>query len=140
MNGVRGLPKRFTEESLREYLLSRTERMPNGCLEFRGSGPRHAYQRGPGRAWAHIAAYAAFIGPIDTTLVIDHICENPPCIEPTHLRQVTRAENAARRRGKKPRGSSCTHERVIDPETGYLQKCNPCNAEAQRRWRERQMA
>jgi len=140
MDNVRGLPKHFTEQSLREYLLSRSERMPSGCLEFRGYSPRHAYQKGPSSAWAHIAAYAAFVGPIDPTLEIHHRCENPPCIEPTHLQQVTRAENGARRRGKKPVNSSCTHERAVDPLTGRLQKCNPCNAEAQRRWRERRTA
>jgi hypothetical protein len=112
--------------------------MPNGCREFRGNDRLpHTYQKISIRAWAHVAAYAVFVGPIDRSLVIDHICENPPCIEPTHLRQVTVAENAACKRGRKPSTSRCSHERVIDPATGKLERCKPCNADAQRRWRER---
>ncbi|MEU8077720.1 HNH endonuclease signature motif containing protein [Catellatospora citrea] len=133
---VTGLAKHFTPETLRTHLLSGAERTASGCLEYRGYGKdRLAYQKLNQRAWAHIAAYAVFVGDIDPELVIDHLCNNPPCIEPTHLRQVTPQENYRRRRGTSSR--PCGHPRQVDPESGRLLRCNPCNAEAQKRWRTR---
>ncbi|MDI1463659.1 NUDIX domain-containing protein [Catellatospora sp. KI3] len=129
------LARHFTPETLRTHLLSRAVRTPSGCLEFQGFGKdRRAYQKISVSASAHVAAYAAFVGEVDPTLVIDHLCDNPPCIEPSHLRQITAAENQARKRGK---ARSCVHPRQTDQETGRLRPCAECNAEAQRRWRTR---
>lgn len=98
----------------------------------------HIYQKGPGRAYAHIAAYVLFVGPRDPTLDVSHLCDNPPCIEPTHLTQETRAQNLARRAGRTNR-SSCNHPREHTRD-GRLKRCRACNAAAQRRWQERQRA
>jgi hypothetical protein len=138
---VRGLSRHFTAESLREYLLARSHReAAGGCLIVRGYGPqREGYQKLAGRAWAHIAAYAVFVGPLDPTLEVDHTCGVKDCIEPNHLRQRSHAENC-RSRAQVP---TCRngHPREPDPATGRLRRqCRACNAEAQRRWRQRQAA
>lgn len=49
---------------------------------------------------AHRSAYELLVGPIPDGLTIDHLCRNPPCVNPDHLEVVTRAENT--RRGYNP--------------------------------------
>ncbi|MCI4066656.1 HNH endonuclease [Micromonospora sp. R77] len=137
---VTGLSRHFTEESLRAHLLARCRRRPDGCLVVRGYGPvRGVRQKVAGRAWAHIAAYAVLVGGYDPTLDVDQVCGVGDCIEPTHLRQVTRAETARHRR-QEPRCRN-GHQREVDEATGrYRRVCRECNREAQRRWRERRTA
>ncbi|SBV25634.1 hypothetical protein GA0070620_1111 [Micromonospora krabiensis] len=137
---MKGLSRHYTEESLRAHLLERSHRRENGCLVIHGYGPRRGvHQKVAGRAWAHIAAYVVFVGGYDPILDVDQTCGAADCIEPTHLRQVSRAE-ASRNRTQ---SGLCRngHQRELDPETGrYRRVCRTCNREAQRRWREREAA
>ncbi|MBO4207416.1 HNH endonuclease [Micromonospora echinofusca] len=138
LSHVRGLSRHFTPESLRRHLLERAHRVDSGCLVVHGYGTRRGvYQKVAGRAWAHIAAYAVFVGDYDPTLEVDHTCGVKDCIEPTHLRQVDHAENCRTRR----LSPTCRngHDREVDESTGgYRRVCRVCNREAQRRWRQRQ--
>jgi hypothetical protein len=45
------------------------------------------------RVYAHRFAYELAIGPIPDGLEIDHICHNCLCVNPRHLRAVTRKQN-----------------------------------------------
>lgn len=137
LSAVKGLSRHFTEESLRAHLLARAERRDDGCLIVRGYGSRRGvHQKIAGRAWAHIAAYAVFVGGYDPALDVDHRCAARDCIEPTHLRQASRAQTCRDRR-QEPRCRN-GHERELDELTGrYRRVCRVCNREAQRRWRER---
>ncbi|MET7880237.1 HNH endonuclease [Micromonospora profundi] len=140
LSGVNGLSRHFTEDTLRQYLLQRSVRQDDGCLIINGYGTqRGVYQKVAGRAWAHIAAYAAFVGGYDPALDVDHLCDVKDCIEPTHLRQISHADNC-RARTQAP---TCRngHAREIDESTGrYRRTCRACNRDNQRRWRERQAA
>ncbi|MEU4334970.1 HNH endonuclease [Micromonospora lupini] len=140
LSRVTGLSRHFTEDSLRDYLLRRSVRQDDGCLIIRGYGTRRGvHQKVAGRAWAHIAAYAVFVGGYDPDLEVDHLCSTKDCVEPTHLRQVSHAENCRSR----TQGSTCRngHDREIDESTGrYRRTCRACNRDSQRRWRERQAA
>ncbi|WP_433350604.1 HNH endonuclease [Micromonospora sp. CA-111912] len=140
LSDVNGLARHFTPESLREHLLQRSARSDDGCLIVRGYGTRRGvYQKIARRAWAHIAAYAVFVGGYDPTLDVHHVCGVRDCVEPTHLQQLTRAESC-RSRVRDPRCRN-GHEREIDERTGqYRSVCRACNREAQRRWREREAA
>lgn len=70
-----------------------------GCWEW----ARYRDPNGYGRAydgqvmqWAHRYAWEALRGPIPKGLQIDHLCNNPPCVNPDHLEPVTQAENIRR--------------------------------------------
>lgn len=51
---------------------------------------------------AHRVSYEAFVGPIPDGLMLLHSCDNPPCVNPEHLRPGTNLENLqeAVQRGK----------------------------------------
>lgn len=80
--------------------------MTEGCWNWLGSHGLHGHgtftvtidgvTRTPG---AHRVAYELVKGPIPDGLVIDHICHNPPCVNPEHLRAVTHKQNMENRAG-----------------------------------------
>uniref|UniRef100_A0A5Q5BL12 HNH endonuclease n=2 Tax=unclassified Mycobacterium TaxID=2642494 RepID=A0A5Q5BL12_MYCSS len=45
---------------------------------------------------AHRWVYEQHVGPIPDGLEIDHLCNNPPCVNPGHLEPVTHVENMLR--------------------------------------------
>lgn len=50
-----------------------------------------------GKQWrAHRFSYALFKEELKNDLEIDHLCNNPCCVNPNHLEQVTRKENMKR--------------------------------------------
>lgn len=78
----------------------------DGCWEWTGSKNWAGY----GRFWwdegggkrlhgAHRTAYQLVFGPIPGEMVLDHLCHNPGCVNPGHLRPVTHKENNEHRRG-----------------------------------------
>jgi hypothetical protein len=63
---------------------------------------------------AHTIAYALLVGPIPTSLQIDHLCHERRCVNPHHLEPVTNAENARRGDSLKGTRTHCKagHERT----------------------------
>lgn len=67
---------------------------------------------------AHRLSYEHFVGPIPEKFVIDHLCRNPSCINPTHLEAVTHAVNV--QRGKMSRyWPTCNNGHAWDEETKF---------------------
>lgn len=65
------------------------------CWNWTGTRRRgygQFYYEGRNRS-AHRLSYEWANGPIPDGLVIDHICRNPSCVRPTHLRAVTQRTN-----------------------------------------------
>jgi hypothetical protein len=86
---------------------------------------------------AHRVVYRLFRGPIPTGLVLDHLCETHCCVNPAHLRPVTRWENtrrgisppAARARQQRP---SCGHGEFVF--NGRQRLCAVCRRQTQARY------
>lgn len=60
---------------------------------FSGGKGDYGYFKALGETRAHRVAYRLFVGDIPKGLVIDHICRVTFCVNPKHLRVVTRFEN-----------------------------------------------
>ena len=58
---------------------------------------------------AHRFSYELMHGNIPLGLVPDHLCRNPPCVNPDHLEAVTRRENVLRGVSKIAQQAKTTH-------------------------------
>lgn len=81
---------------------------PDECWTWAASRDRKGYGRFPVgprnnqvNTGAHRTAYEMARGPISSRLVIDHLCRNPACVNPSHLEPVTQRENDVRGDGGK---------------------------------------
>lgn len=45
---------------------------------------------------AHRYSYKTFVGKLTPPLYLDHLCNNPSCVNPDHLEQVTGSKNTQR--------------------------------------------
>lgn len=74
-----------------------------GAKEGLGYG---VVRRASGVFKAHRRAYELAVGPIPDGLIVRHICDNPPCCNPSHLAIGTHADNVADKvsRGRQARG------------------------------------
>lgn len=130
---------------------------PTGfCWIWKGSLGRHGHgyfnlgadenRRGVA---AHKFAYETLVGIVPDGLELDHLCRNPPCVNPDHLEPVTHAENL--RRGFAPsnvinRRQVCGEGHDISkPEQVYVTKsgrrtCKKCTARRQREYLDRKKA
>jgi hypothetical protein len=138
----------MTRPSFAEYLWARIERKPSGCWEW--TGTRMVY--GHGRTWyrgkrrlAHRAVYELLVGPVPDGLVLDHLCRNPPCVNPAHVEPVTDRENILRGVGPPAQNARKTHCHNGHPfdEANTItrpdgRECRECQREASRRYRRRQ--
>lgn len=101
---VKGEPKRFLRGHSRRgvHKVGHVERdcgYETPCHIWQGYIAPNGYGRlsDDGRStFAHIPAWEAVNGPVPDGLELDHLCRNPPCVNPDHLEAVTHAENMQR--------------------------------------------
>lgn len=60
----------------------------------------------PSSMQAHRVSYEEAFGPVAPGMVLDHICHNPACVRPDHLRQATTKQNAENRLGAQKNNKS----------------------------------
>ena len=64
----------------------------NACKQPKGYGK---FRFHGGLFQAHRWSYAVFCGDIEDGDTVDHICRNPSCVRPSHLRKMSHSENTA---------------------------------------------
>lgn len=124
-------------------------RLHGECLLWTGTKDKNGYGRfslgwllGPFRA--HRLAYEMLIGPIPLSLVLDHLCRNPSCVNPHHLEPVTNRENIRRGDGWAGLNARKTHCKRGHPlsgenlyETPKGRHCKSCQRVRLQQWQER---
>jgi hypothetical protein len=107
----------------------------NGCLVWSGPFVNKGYgafhvdgKRVRAQRWI----YELVHGPIPVGLVVDHLCRNHSCVNPTHLDAVTNRENVLRGVGTPAvhaRKTHCPagHEYDKFAKNGW-RYCRPCRA------------
>lgn len=101
------------------------------CWPWMANMDAHGY----GKFWlsgrkitAQRAAFIMFCGPIPDSYQVDHLCFNPSCVNPAHLRAVTKSENLSTRRLSK---THCKNGHPLDAdniifEGGGTRRCKIC--------------
>ena len=90
----RGRKTNSFNDVLNKYVVDK-----NGCWAYTGKIEKNGYGAFYYRQStykAHRVAYEILVGPIPDKLVLDHLCKNKSCINPSHLEPVSQKENARR--------------------------------------------
>lgn len=120
---------------------------PNGCWIWIGLRTAHPvfdygrffFSKNVAVA-AHRFAWQLLNGPVPEGLELDHLCRNPPCVNPDHLEAVTHQENILRGNSV-PAGNAnathCVHGHPFDEANTYYasdgsRSCRACGRERAR--------
>lgn len=134
-------------------VLSNCKINENGCWEYQARSKGGGYCQfsvNNKHVYVHRFMYEYYYDNIDYSLVIDHICRNPRCVNPDHLQQITQAENVHRGFTGINMSSKthCPQGHEYNKENIYLYKskkglfsrhCKICNKDTQKRYSKRKM-
>jgi hypothetical protein len=125
----------------------------DGCWEWQGASNGVGYGMirftRTLRVYAHRWIYEQLHGPIQSGHVIMHLCDNPRCVRPAHLRAGTQAENMQDmvRKGRanivpRARKTHCVHGHAFTDENTYVgtdgyRGCRTCHRIGERARKQR---
>lgn len=108
--------------------------LPSTCWEW--TGARNAGGYGAFNvAWndgksvirgAHRWAWEFFHGPIPEGLTLDHLCKNPPCVNPDHLEPVPNAVNVRRGDHARTMATICKRGHPLPDDRKPRRGCRIC--------------
>lgn len=135
----------------RRFLIRVDVGEPDECWEWKGNSLKSGYgifHSSRANGYAHRYSYELLIGPIPEGLVIDHLCRNPGCVNPSHLEPVTNRENILRGMSlaaRYARRTHCINGHEFTPENTRLmpggdRQCRPCRRHREWVRRERRKA
>ena len=122
-------------------------RYDRGCWEFTGARNAlgYGYLNNPsGSMLTHRIVYEALVGPVSSSIALDHLCRNPSCCNPLHLEPVSMRENLARgadssayqkRKTHCPKGHEYTPENTRLKD-GRRRECRQCGRDYEKRKKE----
>lgn len=116
---------------------------PDGCWLWTGArsafghGHFQPVTTGPNRSPvpAHRWSFEELVGPVPSGAIVMHRCDNPPCVNPAHLRVGTQADNIRDcvSKGRHPNAEKtmCIHGHPYTPENTYRRRngkryCREC--------------
>jgi hypothetical protein len=104
------------------------------CWKWQGATRRAGYGvvRIEGQLFAtHRLVFALFNGPIPEGMTVDHLCFEPSCLNPDHMRLLTWDEN--RRNQRRAYATHCVNGHPFDEANtvlrarGHGRECRACN-------------
>ena len=112
-------------------------RKSGGCWEWLGAKNNRGYGNYKSRL-AHRESYEKYVGPIQPGLTIDHECNNPSCVTPNHLRQMTQYDNNMRGNSPTAKNARKTHcpkghplsgdnVKIQNKRDGVRRRCKECH-------------
>ncbi len=124
-------------KNLLDSFRSRIQVKPSGCWEWTGARDSNGYGRF-GQTTAHRVSCAVFTGSDIKGHHVHHLCNNPPCVNPSHLVAITEKLHTAVTVGgtgyRNARVSHCPSGHPYDDINGYRHPtrrnrlCRKCHA------------
>jgi DNA-binding CsgD family transcriptional regulator len=124
LNGPQTGKERLDSRIALQRVLARELVDEDACWLWEGRRDRKGYGVVDldGRTWrAHRKVFEHFHGSIPDGLLILHSCDNPPCVNPAHLRAGTHGENM---KDRTERGRSAQQQRTRCPQGHTYDEAN----------------